>query len=59
VSEILSATARGIEEASKESEAPAPKVRVDAPKQTPVEAPAAEEVEETEEEPPPEKRARR
>jgi len=59
VSEILSATARGIEEASKESEAPAPKVRVDETKPARVETPAAEELEETEEEPPPEKRARR
>lgn len=60
VSEILSATARGIEEASKESAPPAPKVRVDETKEARVEAPpVVEEVEETEEEPPPDKRARR
>lgn len=61
VSEILSATARGIEEARRESEAPAPKVRVNDAKKTRVEAVAVgeEEADEGEEEREAEKRARR
>lgn len=59
VSEILSATARGIEEASRESEEPVPKVRVDEPKAARVETPEADELDEEDEASPPEKRARR